>query len=63
MATRMVHPNHGTTFAVGAEISWNEKNGWKIEAEPVVEPPVLEKIPVIEWPVEAAPKRGRPRGS
>ena len=57
MATRMVHPNHGTTFAVGAEIAWNEKHGWKVEAEPVVE--VVVEIPVEPEP----PRRGRPKGS
>ena len=42
MVTRMVHPNHGTTFAVGSEIEWNIANGWKVEdekAEPVGEFP------------------------
>ena len=31
MAIRMTHPKHGVTYAVGAEVQWNEKNGWKVE--------------------------------
>ena len=34
--TRMVHPDHGVTDAVGSEIEWNIKHGWKVEeAAPV----------------------------
>ena len=55
MVTRMTHPEHGTTFAVGAEVEWNKKYGWKIDEEPKVEPPK------VIAPTPPVPKRGRPR--
>jgi hypothetical protein len=50
----MTHPEHGTTFAVGAEVEWNKKYGWKIDEEPKEEPKVVAPTPPV-------PKRGRPR--
>ena len=55
MAIRMVHPNHGTTFAVGAEVAWNEKYGWKVEEATVAEPVVEAAVEPVE-----ATRRGRP---
>ena len=31
---RMTHPMHGVTHAVGSEVEWNIKIGWKVEPEP-----------------------------
>ena len=47
MAIRMTHPKHGTTFAVGAEVEWNEANGWKVDAG--VESVVATKIEPVEF--------------
>lgn len=46
MATRMTHPLHGTTYAVGAEIEWNQKNGWTIEPRVATT-----TLPTLPWPV------------
>ena len=39
----MIHPVHGVTIAVGGEIAWNEKHGWKVDPpkEPVPEAPAI----------------------
>ena len=54
MPIRMTHPEHGVTFAVGAEVDWNKQNGWIEQAaqkkqpepppEPAVENPILAEI-------------------
>lgn len=38
MPTWMTHPRHGRTPAIGAEIEWNQKNGWTIEPEKPAKP-------------------------
>ncbi len=53
MSIRMTHPDHGTTHAVGAEVEWNLKNGWKIE------PKTPKKVEPLEDEPEPK-KRGRP---
>lgn len=58
MATRMVHPDHGVTHAVGAEVEWNQRHGWRVEEKRPKEVATQVATPVEE---EAPPKRrGRP---
>ena len=33
MPVRMSHPAHGVLHAVGSEVEWNMKNGWKVDEE------------------------------
>ena len=40
MPVRMTHPDHGITFAVGAEVEWNKKYGWKEDGDNHVDKPV-----------------------
>lgn len=51
MPTRMVHPKHGTTYAVGSEVEWNKAHGWRVEAKPL---PVV--APVAAPPVGFTPE-------
>jgi len=57
MPVRMSHPEHGITYAVGSEVDWNRKHGWKVE------PKVKESVDVVK-PTEVTQitqaRRGRP---
>jgi len=57
MAVRMVHNEHGTTYAVGSEVQWNESHGWRVEEKR----PKEVKVATEEVAEEAPQKRrGRP---
>ena len=55
MPVRMVHPLHGILHAVGSEVEWNLKNGWKVEEEAALlqAKPEAEPIPEVEWKEES----------
>lgn len=68
MPTWMIHPKHGRTPAIGAEIDWNIKNGWVIDpdyAKPVVKStpvePQMAPEQVQEQTSEQKRKPGRPK--
>ena len=44
MPVRMTHPDHGITFAVGAEVDWNKAHGWKVAEKNAA--PVAPAVPV-----------------
>lgn len=50
MPVRMTHTKHGVTFAVGAEVAWNQSNGWKIapSAPPDIPPVAADVIESVE---------------
>lgn len=55
MPTRMSHPEHGVVHAVGAEVEWNKKHGWKVDPK-VKEAQVIKPTEVTQ----ITARRGRP---
>lgn len=44
MPVQMTHPIHGKTFAVGAEVEWNQRNGWSVDKSVDTHETIMEAV-------------------
>ena len=57
MPVMMTHKDHGTTFAVGAEVEWNKQHGWKSVDIPVDKRETSQKTVVESESLVTIPKK------